>query len=419
MPNNAQNFIAEHRTLSRRHLLAMGVAGATALARLPLLAAENSNNKQLQAAIDRLEPFFTKQDDFYDVSRGTPKPHSLSLARKKQVGLTRDTWKLEVTSDPENPTRMRTPLSKQAGNALDFAGLMELAKTKAVRFSKVMTCLNLKDPLGQGVWEGVPLRDVLWLTQPTSNLRRVFYWGFHNYVPSQIFRSSLDVGRVLEDPYDLPPVILCYKLNGEWLTPKRGAPVRMIVPEAYGFKSVKWITNIVATNLAHANDTYANANNDIASPLKTVAGFLGAPQQVKAGEAIPVTGYAQAGQGGLSKVQVWMQPADEENPDDDKWFSKAPWRDAEILGPPKAWGGDLPEGKIPANTHGFDESGKPKSWPLRYNRAHWAALLPGLPRGEYILRCRSIDEKGIAQPMPRPFRKSGHASIPQVEVTVR
>ena len=60
-----------------------------------------------------------------------------------------------------------------------------------------------------------------------------------------MFRSSLPVGRVLEDPDDLPPVILCYKLNGEWLNPERGGPVRIVVPEPYGFKSIKWLTHIV------------------------------------------------------------------------------------------------------------------------------------------------------------------------------
>jgi len=39
--------------------------------------------------------------------------------------------------------------------------------------------------------------------------------------------------------------------------------------------------------------------------------------------------------------------------------------------------------------------------------------------GEYTLRSRTIDEKGIAQPMPRPFRKSGHAAIEEKSVTVK
>ncbi len=70
---------------------------------------------------------------------------------------------------------------------------MELAKQHAVRFPKVMTCLNIGCPLGMGVWEGVPLRHLLWLAQPTENLRRVFYYGYHNDDSKQMFRSSLPV----------------------------------------------------------------------------------------------------------------------------------------------------------------------------------------------------------------------------------
>jgi hypothetical protein len=56
---------------------------------------------------------------------------------------------------------------------------------------------------------------------------------------------------------------------------------------------------------------------------------------------------------------------------------------------------------------------------MRLAKIHWAALLPGLPAGEYILRSRTIDAKGIAQPLPRPLRKSGHAAIEAVNLTVR
>jgi len=42
-----------------------------------------------------------------------------------------------------------------------------------------------------------------------------------------------------------------------------------------------------------------------------------------------------------------------------------------------------------------------------------------MPEGKFTLRCRTIDEKGQAQPMPRPFRKSGHAAIEQVTIEVK
>jgi DMSO/TMAO reductase YedYZ molybdopterin-dependent catalytic subunit len=414
-----ERFLAGHVRLTRRFFLRAGAACAAAAGGWPLAADAGPPAPELARALENLEPYFTSQAKFQDVSRGQPVPHSLPEEKKSAVGLTRETWKLEVVSDPEHPATLGKQFTKKDGTALDFAGLLKMAETRAVRFAKVMTCLNMGCTLGMGLWEGVPLRDVVWLTQPRENVRRVFYYGYHNDDPKQMFRSSLPIDRVLEDPGDLPPIILCYKLNGQWLDSRRGGPVRVVVPEGYGFKSVKWITHVVLTNLFHANDTYANANNDIASTLKTFAATLLVPHTVKPGERIPITGYVQVGTGGLSKVQVWIHPTAKDLPADDPHFLRAPWTDAEVLGPPKRWAG-LPGDAIPKGTLGFDaEGGRPQTWPMRLCKAHWAALLPGLPAGEYTLRCRAIDARDNAQPMPRPFRKSGHSAIEAVKITVK
>jgi len=418
-----RRFLKEHHQFTRRFFLqagAIGVVAPLSLARGSLAADDPATPKPRISADKagvRPDPYFTPTDEFRDVSRGTPLPHSLPDAKKRDVGLTRETWRLEVISDPEHPARLGKALTKVNNSALDFQALLKLGETHAVRFAKVMTCLNLGCPLGMGIWEGVPLREVVWLTQPRENLRRIFYYGYHNDDPKQMFRSSLPIGRVLEDPFDLPSVILCYKLNGEWLDAKRGGPVRVVVPEAYGFKSIKWLTHVVLSNIAAANDTYAEQNNDVDSPLKTFASSLSVPGEVRAGEPIAVSGYAQVGISGLSKVQVSME-LNSVRPENDSYFTKAPWVDAELLPAPKKWGA-FNEGKIPANTQAFDASGAPKTWPLRLTNAYWAAVLPGLPAGEYTFRCRTIDEKGQAQPLPRPFRKSGHAAIESIGITVK
>jgi DMSO/TMAO reductase YedYZ molybdopterin-dependent catalytic subunit len=401
--------------LSRR--LFLGSAAAAAGSRFHFTAAADLP-RELLPSVEKIEPFFTAPAKFGDVSRGNPIPHKLPEAKRKEVGLTQDTWFLEIVSDPANPATLGQQFTKEKNTALDFKDLLKLGEKHAVRFAKVMTCLNIGCPLGMGVWEGVPLRDILWLTQPKQNLRRVFYHGYHNDDPKQIFQSSLPVGRVLEDYDDLPPVLVCYKLNGRWLSPERGGPVRILVPEHYGFKSVKWLHKITLSNLASANDTYIGGNNDVDSPLKTFAATLDIPKEIKANEPIPVTGYAQSGIAGLSKVQVWASPKDAPWPADDPYFTKAPWTDAHILPPPKQWGGDFPDGWSFKGVMGFDEDGKPKQWPLRLGKAHWAALLPGLPAGEYTLRCRTIDAKGHAQPMPRPFSKSGRCGIEEMKFTV-
>lgn len=416
---SVSTFLAEHDELTRRYFLGLGAAGVAALALLPSRTKADLSSPELRAVLDNLESCLTPQEEFRDVSRGIPVPHTLDEEKKREVGLTGDTWKLEVVGDPDHKPDIRNPLSKETNNAFDFKSLMKLAEKHSVRFPKIMTCNNIGCPLGTGIWEGVPLRHVFWLTEPRRDVRRVFYYGYHNDDPKQMFRSSLPLGRVLEDPFDLPPVILCYKLNGQWLASERGGPVRVVVPEAYGFKSIKWLSHVVITNLSHANDTYAEKNNDIDSWMKTFAATISIPRRVKAGQPIPVTGYAQSGIAGLAKVQVWMHPESKSLPPDDRYYTKAPWTDATILPPPANWGGGLPDGKIPTGTIGYDpKTGNPVKWPMRLAKAHWATLLPGLPAGDYSFRCRTIDQKGNAQPMPRPFDKSGRTSIERVAIKV-
>ena len=420
---NSPSILREHIALTRRYFLQAGVLGLAAAPGLmsAVVAEQDSVVPIKQAQGDKSgvqpDPYFTPAEDFRDVSRGTPLPHSLPLEKQIAVGLTRDSWSLEVLSDPDHPAKLGQQFLKANGTAFDFTALLKLGEKHAVRFPKVMTCLNLGCPLGMGLWEGVPLREVVWLTQPRENLRRVFYDGYHNDDPAQLFRSSLPIGRVLEDPFGLPPVILCYKLNGEWLDAERGGPVRIVVPEAYGFKSIKWLSHLFLSNLAVANDTYAEQNNDVDSPLKTFSATLSIPLQVKSNSPIPVSGYAQVGISGLSKVQVWVESQVSPHPETDPDFISAPWADAEILPAPERWN-CLSEGKIPSGTHGFDTHGIPISWPMRLTNAHWAAVLPGLSKGLYTFRCRTIDEQHHAQPLPRPFRKSGHAAIESVDFQV-
>src|SRR5437762_3675759 len=143
--NEVQRFVAEHRRLTRRFFLGLNAAGAAAIS-LPPIARGEQSSEALAKAIAGLEPYFTPQEDFRDVSRGKPLPHSLPEEKKREVGLTRETWKLEVVSDENNPAKLGRELTKQDGTALDFASLLQLGEKHAVRFAKVMTCLNIGCP---------------------------------------------------------------------------------------------------------------------------------------------------------------------------------------------------------------------------------------------------------------------------------
>lgn len=361
--------------------------------------------------------YLTPQSEWGDVERGNPLPYTLPPKRRRQVGLERETWRLEVVADPDSNSQVEAPLSRELGTALDFEGLLRLGREHGVRYLKAVACNNLGDPLGMGLWEGVPLRVVVWLARPVANVRRVLYHGYHNDDPLQLFQSTLPIWRVLEDPPGELPVLLAYKLNGEYISGKRGGPVRMVVPEAYGFKSVKWLQRVLLTNEHGATDTYHEGNNDLDSPMKTFARFLDTPAMARAGASIPITGVAQVGISGLAKVQYWVHRRGEPLPEDDPHFAHGDWQDAEILPPPKDWGAELPGGVWPDVPLQFNGS-VPRSWPLRYTVVHWAAELPGLAPGAYDLRCRSIDLNGIAQPLPRPFAKGGQAEVQMVALEV-
>ena len=107
-----------------------------------------------------------------------------------------------------------------------------------------------------GLWEGVPLRELLKLVGKIKDVRRVYYEGFHNNDPKQLFQSSLSYSQIMETrPGDLS-VFVAYRLNGQPLSLTRGGPVRMLVPWSHGFKSIKWLQRITLTNNYKANDTY-------------------------------------------------------------------------------------------------------------------------------------------------------------------
>ncbi len=417
--DHPHRLLEEHREVTRRYFLQLGAAGLAGVGLAPLWARSAETDQRLAEAIKQLE-YLTPEEKFAGGGRGNPPPFKMTAEERRAVGLDRETWQLEVIADPESNVQIEQPLSKELGNALDWSGLMALAEQHAVRYMKVMTCLNVGNVFGMGLWEGVPLREVIRLTRPTANLRRVWYHGYHSdpAKPGPGFQSSLSINRVLEDPPGEQPVILAYKMNGDWLAPKRGGPVRLLVPDGYGFKSIKWLQRVVLTNDPNPNDTYAGQNNDVDSSMKTFARFLHAPQKLTAGEPAAITGLAQVGMSGLTKIQYCLLPAGQPASPDDPYLTRADWRDAQILPPPEHWGGGLPDGRLPAVPQQFDAQGRPLSWPMRYAIAHWAALLTAPAAGQYELCCRSIDANGIAQPLPRPLPKSGRNEIQRVPLTV-
>src|SRR4051794_26824418 len=156
--------------------------------------------------------FLTTPAEFRDVSRGNPRPHTLQGDDLVRARLTPETWRLEVVSD--GTTQIQTPRTMENNNALDLPQLERMGERHRQRFLKAMQCLNIPQPLGQGLWEGVPLREVLRLVGPMRDVRRVYYWGFHNNDERQLFQSSLSYTQAMDaEPGGLRPLV-AYRLNG-------------------------------------------------------------------------------------------------------------------------------------------------------------------------------------------------------------
>ena len=362
-------------------------------------------------------PFLTPADKFRDVSRGTPKPHSLTGDALIQARLTPETWRLEITADtPANPASkdlagLSQPLTLADGTALDLPALLALGKKHEVRFLKAMQCLNIPAPLGQGLWEGVPLREALRLCGTLRNVRRIYYWGFHNHDPKQLFQSSLSYSQAMETPPGELPAFLAYRLNGEPISLLRGGPVRMVIPWAHGFKSIKWLQRIVVTNDYRANDTYAEQNNDPEAPLKTAAYLDNVPAKIPAGQAVSIGGLVISGWSGLKRVEYSLS-RDSAKPAAPAGDAAEQWTEAALEAPPADWGSVLPAGVSARKILGFNsQTGQPATWPLRYSMISWSAALKGLAPGKYSLRARAVDGNDFAQPEPRPLQKSGRNAL--------
>jgi DMSO/TMAO reductase YedYZ molybdopterin-dependent catalytic subunit len=369
--------------------------------------------------------FLTPADAFYEVTRS--KPYLLSSDEQALQGLTPATWQLEIVPDepPWQPVLKRT-CRKADGSAFSYKELEGLFSARPIRCIKLMQCL-LDFPnngfCSNGLWEGVALRDVLVRLGRLVKVRRLFYTGWFEK-PQQRFASSLSLSEVLETPPGHIPVFLALRLNGRPLPIERGGPVRMIVPESYGFKSIKWLNRIVLTNDFRANDTYATESGDKpyapdpCSPMKTLARLdVHASQKYPTGKSITMQGMASVGASGLQRVEYWLRPDQGTHghldSDDSAWV-KAEWKPAVLVtGIPRGWSNELSGNAIPDDLMFFERGqNSPRIWPLPFSWVPWSVRLDPLAPGAYEFRVRAVDLNGYAQPEPRPNPQSGVAEVP-------
>jgi sulfoxide reductase catalytic subunit YedY len=129
-------------------------------------------------------------------------------------------------------------------------------------------------------WVGIPLARILKRAEPTSKATFVAFTTLQR--PSEMFGQN---APVLDWPYVEglrmdeamhPLTILAVGLYGKTLMNQNGAPLRLVVPWKYGFKSIKSIVRIelvdrmppTAWNKANPGEYgfYSNVNPEVAHP---------------------------------------------------------------------------------------------------------------------------------------------------------
>lgn len=153
-------------------------------------------------------------------------------------------------------------------------------------------------------WLGVPLADLLKTYEPTSKAKYVAFETL--YRPSEMpgqrrsvlewpYREGLRIDEAMN-----PLTIMAVGLYGESLMNQNGAPMRLVVPWKYGFKSIKSVTRIsfvetqprTAWNLSAPQEYgfYSNVNPAVDHPRWSQASErrIG---EFRRRETLPFNGY--------------------------------------------------------------------------------------------------------------------------------
>jgi DMSO/TMAO reductase YedYZ molybdopterin-dependent catalytic subunit len=87
-------------------------------------------------------------------------------------------------------------------------------------------------------WEGVLWSDFIWTFTPRKEASHVAFSSLGGGYETTVSLADLDHPRVL----------LVYGVEGEPLEREYGGPLRMVIPNLYGYKSAKWLETITLTD---------------------------------------------------------------------------------------------------------------------------------------------------------------------------
>ncbi|CAK0738752.1 protein-L-methionine sulfoxide reductase catalytic subunit MsrP [Gammaproteobacteria bacterium] len=250
----------------RRRFLQL-TAGITALAALPPAFAAATKFSDLKkdgyVLTDKTTPYtsITGYNNFYEFGTDKEDPAKYAGSLKTRP------WTVAVEGEVHKP------------KAFDVDDLLKLAPLEErVYRLRCVEAWSMVIP-----WVGFPLAELLKQVEPTGNAKFVEFTTLHD--PAQMPGQR---SHVLDWPYCEglrldealhPLTLLAVGLYGEVLPNQNGAPIRLVVPWKYGFKSAKSIVRIRLTEQQPRttwNDSapteygfYSNVNPEVDHPRWT------------------------------------------------------------------------------------------------------------------------------------------------------
>ncbi len=257
--------------LSRVAALGSGGLGNVAMAARRLRApADIPAADPAVDGLDGITPRITANEDHYTVDTTLVKPRVLI-----------DEWRLEIKGEVQAPF------------SLTYDQLLDL---EAIEQVHTLECISNNvggDLISTAVWTGVPLRDLLNRAQVKSSAYDVAFTSVDGYT------DSISIAKAMEER-----TLVAYLMNGKTVPQDHGYPARMLVPNIYGMKNVKWIKSIEVVNYDFRGYWMLQGWSDSAN-VNTNARIDVPGRNVRwTGGAITVAGIAFAGSRGISKVEL-------------------------------------------------------------------------------------------------------------------
>src|SRR5205823_5831780 len=170
-------------------------------------------------------------------------------------------WELTIEGLAKEPLRLTAP---------DLDRLPHVAQSSRL---KCVQCWS-----GRVNWEGFRCQDLLQLTGSKPALEWVRVDCADRYYDFVKMEDLLN-----------PRTLFCLGMNGEPLTPEHGAPLRLVMPMKYGYKSSKLITKLTfvdreGVGLVADGWPYYSASGDILPGVDHPFEFPDETRKIKGGE---------------------------------------------------------------------------------------------------------------------------------------